>query len=467
MKSGTLANRRAAENTQLDQLAELCVNLSFEDLGEQTIDDAKLVLFHNLTVALAARHSNIAGMDRSAWPDGMPLSHSARRLPDLVRSPLEHAVLNGSLLMSARAQHDEYPPAISHFGSTVIPPLLALSDAYTIDGRRFLKAMVSGYELGARIGSATIEHTRARGFRPTGIYGPIASAAACSTALGLSIEETTSALALGANQAAGLMQVWLEGTDEWRFHPAFAARNGLAAALLVAEGVQGAPMSLEGAAGYLKAYAGTTGISLDVSSKSDPWAISDVLLKMYPVCALNQAAMQQLLAICQREELAPQNIAEVSITLEQPDMDYPGVAAKEPPRTASTALMSMRYCAARAIIDGQLTLPAVWDLNAPEYLQVMDHVLLTTHDESERTRRGKHGASVLITLTDGRTLGDGIPKLLEYDRTSASDLAFSLLPGVGLDRRRIEEIFELVFRLEECPDVAELVGLLTSSPMVS
>ncbi|MFI7481598.1 MmgE/PrpD family protein [Kocuria sp. M1R5S2] len=446
----------------LERLAALAAAVSLEDLGREVVDDAELVLFHNLVVALAARRTDVPGLDRTPWPRGMPPARSARRLPDLVRSPLDAAVLNGSLLMGARAQHDEYPPATSHFGSTVIPPLLALSDAVTVSGKRFLEAMVAGYEAGARVGAATVGPTRARGFRPTGIYGPIASATACAVALGLPSPRIVSSMALGAHQAAGLMQVWLEGTDEWRFHTAFAARNGLTAALLAADGVRGAASSLEGPAGYLRAYADDAGIAVDTDRPDGAWAISDVLLKAYPVCALNQAAMQQLLDLCRREGLGARDIAQVRVTLEQQDVDYPGVGAAGAPRTASAALMSLPYCAARAVVDGELSLPAGWDLDAPEPLRFMERVVLEPHRDPAPSRRGRHGASVEVVLTDGRRLGGTDPQLLRYDRSTAQGLATSLLPAVGIGRDRIEAIAELVFGLERCPDVSELTGLLTS-----
>ena len=453
---------RPPGGTVLEQLAELCASISAENLDRRTVEDAELVLFHNLVVALAARGTEVPGLDRTPWPDGMPRHRSARRLPDLRRSPLEPAVLNGSLLMGARAQHDEYPPAVSHFGSTVIPPLLALADTVAVSGQRFLEAMIAGYEMGARVGAATLSPSRSRGFRPTGIYGPIAASAACAVALDLPAPQIASSMALGANQSSGLTQVWLDGTDEWRFHTAFAARNGLSAALLASEGVRGSPSTLEGPAGYLHAYAGSASMAVDTALPRDRWAISDVLLKAYPVCALNQSAMQQLLAIRRSEELVPQDIAEVCITLEQQDVDYPGVNAGAPPRTASAALMSMQYCAARAVVDGELTLPGDWDLGAPEYLEVMERVVLGAHEDPVPSRQGKHGASVEVMLTDGRRLGTTAPDVLRYDRAAASSLASSLLPGVGIRNARTAEISEAVFGLEGCPDVSELTGLLTT-----
>lgn len=456
--------RGDVDGTLLGRLAELCAGVSLEDLDERTVHDAELALFHNLVVALAARRTGVLGLDRTPWPDGMPPGRSARRLPDLVRSPIDVAVLNGSLLMGARAQHDEYPPGTSHFGSTVIPPLLALADASAVSGARFLEAMVAGYEAGARVAAATVGPTRARGFRPTGIYGPIAASTACAVALGLPVPRVISAMALGAHQAAGLMQVWLEGTDEWRFHTAFAARNGLTAALLAADGVRGAASSLEGPAGYLRAYADDAGIAVDTTRGNGVWAISEVLLKAYPVCALNQAAMQQLLALCRQEELAPRDIVQVRITLERQDVEYPGVNADRPPPTASAALMSMPYCAARAVVDGELTLPAEWDLDAPEPLRFMERVVLAPHEEPVPSRRGRHGASVEVVLTDGRRLGTSTPELLRYDRSTAQELATSLLPAVGIGQDRIEEISATVFGLEHCPDVFQLTSLLTPEP---
>ena len=98
-------------------------------------DDAKLALLHNLTVAFAARTLSIPG----ELPSNEPARSAgpALLLRDGSHVATHRAVIGNSLLMGARAQHDEHPGSVAHFGSVVIPALLALADTGDLaDGER-------------------------------------------------------------------------------------------------------------------------------------------------------------------------------------------------------------------------------------------------------------------------------------------------------------------------------------------
>jgi 2-methylcitrate dehydratase PrpD len=192
-----------ADRPIFTRLADFAACLSFDDLPAPVVQRAKLTLQHNLLVALAARRERLPGQDWEQWPDGLPHRAAATRLTDGRRAPAERAVVTNTLTMGSRAQHDEHPGAISHFGSTVLPPLLAVAEQVRADGASVLAAMVAGYEVGARIGAASVQATSRRGLRPTGLYGPLAGAVAAGRALSMSPSTMTSALAFAANTSAG------------------------------------------------------------------------------------------------------------------------------------------------------------------------------------------------------------------------------------------------------------------------
>jgi 2-methylcitrate dehydratase PrpD len=253
--------------------------------------------------------------------------------------------VTNALAMGARAQHDEHPPSITHFGSAVLPPLLATAEQHDTPGQELLLATIAGYEIGARIGAASVKATSARGFRPTGLYGPFAAAAACGRALRLTPEQMTSALALAGNASAGLTQTWVEGTDEWRSHTAFAGRNGYLAARLAKAGARGAGCTLEGRSGFLRAFAG---LDLDPDRLDRDlfatWAVDDVLLKVYPVCAFNQSIVQQAIELRRDHGVRPGEIQRIAVRMNPADLTYPGLDDPQPPRTRAAALMNVRTC---------------------------------------------------------------------------------------------------------------------------
>jgi MmgE/PrpD N-terminal domain len=62
------------------------------------------------------------------------------------------------------------------------------------------------------------------------------------------------AIANAASLSAGLTETWLAGSSAWVWQLGAAARNGVLAARLAAEGARGAPSALEGDAGLAAAF---------------------------------------------------------------------------------------------------------------------------------------------------------------------------------------------------------------------
>jgi len=101
--------------------------------------------------------------------------------------------------------------------------LLALGETTRASGKVFLTALVAGYEVGGKVGRMILDVEVSKIFRPTGTVGPIAGAAAGAKLLGLTTEQTTAALALAANMAAGYNEWAGTGGSEMFFHNGHAA----------------------------------------------------------------------------------------------------------------------------------------------------------------------------------------------------------------------------------------------------
>src|SRR3984957_1403458 len=64
--------------------------------------------------------------------------------------PIEAALANGMLAHSDETD-DTHPPSQSHPGCATIPAALAAGERFNIDGRRFLRAVTLGYDIGPRV----------------------------------------------------------------------------------------------------------------------------------------------------------------------------------------------------------------------------------------------------------------------------------------------------------------------------
>jgi 2-methylcitrate dehydratase PrpD len=442
--------------TILADLAGYVDGLSYDALPPDVVERAKTVLLHNLVVALGARNRAIPGQDRVIWPEGAPRAVTATRLTDGRRGPIESSVYTNSLLMGARAQHDEHPGSVSHFGSCVLPPLLAVAENLSLDGRALIVAMVAGYQVGAGIGSSSVGAAARRGFRPTGLFGPFAAAAAVAKAQGGGAAHITNALAIAASSAAGITQMWRRGTDEWRYQTAAAARNGFFAATLAADGAKGAPDAFEGSSGFHRAFTGQEDADGDaILGSLNRWAVSDVILKPYPVCAINQAAVQRVLELKNRHAFAAGDVDEVVVRVSQSDRAYPGVDAPGRPPTSTAAMMSMQFSLGAALVHGTVDVGHLADHGNASVLGAAARVKV----EAGPAGPEDHRASVRIRLLDGRSLDSGPARAVDYDRPGIMDLARHLLPASGLSWPEMTAVADCVLSLQDRGDVAELLAL--------
>lgn len=145
------------------------------------------------------------------------------------------AILNGvrAHLLDIDDAHSEVR---GHPGAVILSALFAAADPNT-PGKDFLDAYIIGTEVMARLGETINQEHYLRGFHNTATLGGIASAAALARLFHFNIEETASALGIGATLGSGLRAEF--GSTVKALHVGAAAKNGVEAALLTQAGVRG------------------------------------------------------------------------------------------------------------------------------------------------------------------------------------------------------------------------------------
>jgi 2-methylcitrate dehydratase PrpD len=207
-----------------------------------------------------------------------------------------------------------------HPGCVVVPAVLALGYDRHADGRALMEAIVAGYEAVIAIGRACHPDLRQRGFHPTAAVGVFGSAAAASKLRGLSADAFANALGLAASSAGGLFAFVNGGGDIKRLHAGHAAREGLQAALLAEQGVEGPPDVIEGRDGFMQAFA--FGRADKAHSKSAraiglppaaPFGITDCYIKPYPCCRHIQPAVEALIGLVNDEAIASDEVQGIDV----------------------------------------------------------------------------------------------------------------------------------------------------------
>lgn len=336
----------AEPSSQSGAIAAWAARLRFADAPAPVQRQLRSCLLYNLGMALAVDpHADDLGAVLLASADAagnVPLINGRG-----TRSARDAAFVNAALI-TARGQNDTYADVLTHAGCVLIPAALALARQRQTPVDRLLDALLVGYELIPRLAEGLSEKTAARGFRSTPIFGVVGVAVACARLLDLSPEQTANAISIATNLAAGTMQTWAEGSDEWRLQIARTSQGGVLASQLASQGLRGAMYSLEGRSGFAQAYAGGP-FELDLSG----WRLDGITFKPYPGCAVNQAPVSCLIALLRQHGIDGADVAGLRLDMSPSDASYPGVDALGPFSSAGGAIMSAQFMLAATLRDGQ------------------------------------------------------------------------------------------------------------------
>jgi 2-methylcitrate dehydratase PrpD len=367
-------------------------------------------------------------------------------------------LLNGVAIGAFETDH---PNAGAHAGGAVFPAVLALGDSMGASGEAVMRALIAGYEVNSRIAVAqTNKAEQLRGFHNPGISGPLASAAACSLLLGLSLEQTLSALGIAASHSGGLIEYVWTGAMTKRLHLGRAAQMGLESALLARRGFTGPPTILEGEYGYLQAFSPqpiTPSLVEDLGSR---WLLEETRVKSFPGHGTAQPFVP-VLAEWRASGFDPRRIDRIEITTsEQGTEQRFGDSSPDSVLGAQYSLPFMTALAVVRGVDGLIELTE--EMLADELLQRVASRVTVAGDERFQGKGIEAGGEVAIVLDGHREVlpAPGLASLsLQAMRMLCESKLERYAKGV-VPPERIAEIEGVVEHFEEMTNVSELAKLV-------
>ncbi len=323
-------------------LAAFAADLRFEAIPSAVVERTVNLYVDWLGSALAGKGARpvetIAAFARRAGRGAGDEAGSAEILIDRTRAtPYFAAMVNGAASHFAE-QDDVHNGSVFHPATVVFPVALALAQARRASGREFIAAAVAGYEVGIRIGEF-LGRSHYKIFHTTGTAGTLAAAATAGSLMGLNAQQMLDAFGSAGTQASGLWEFLRDAADSKQLHTAMAAANGLMAAELAAEGFKGATRILEGAQGMAAGMSSDADPARLVDRLGERWATAETSFKYHASCRHTHPAADALLAVMQRERLAPADIARVVAHVHQGAIDVLGPVVA--PRTVHQAKFSM------------------------------------------------------------------------------------------------------------------------------
>jgi 2-methylcitrate dehydratase PrpD len=434
-------------------LADLICDTHYESIPEPVRKRARVSLLHNLAVGLAGRaRERMAHQAAQTWwahPAEATLLHTGAKIS------VEGAALANAALINVRSQDDTHAGSTSHPGSPTMAAALAVAEAGGNTGAETLAAIILGYEVLCRIGRDFDDKVTARGFRSAALLGGFGAAAAAARLMRLTPEQTAHALGLQANFAGGLTQVWREGSAEAPLQIGNGARSGIMAARLAASGATAAAAALEGQGGLYAAFAGTTepprealaGLGVD-------WQFSDVTVKPLPVCAILQGPALLFLEMLRTGGIKPAALADITVTLNPYEADYPGIDYAGPYASAIATKLSAQFSLALAAIEGRIT-PDGLDRVTDAPILALSRLVRVARDATIPPRLCR----LSLRLTDGTEHTDTVTMPAgQPDFSTCATFARTLGLEFGATAGAMERLIEAVAGLEAAPRVDELMA---------
>ncbi len=456
-----MANTRSADPTPPSQarvMARQARACDLAALSGAARDKLKVCLIDFLSCAFEARD---LPWSRQALAVAARVGQGATIVGSDVVAPPGDAAFANATLGHGLVREDMHAGSIGHHGVVIWPVLLALAQQKTVSGAALLAAAAVGYEVGGRLGRALVTADLARLYRPTGILGPMAGAVAGSHLLGLGEDEMVSALALGANCAAGLNQWPQEGASDMYFHPGFAARNAISAVGLAAAGAYGSQLVLEGEAGVFAAFtrrAAPGAIPLFPNGQEEILAVYN---KPVPACNFAQTACQAAVQVAKDIDRG-EAIASICVHLPEAAMRYPGCDFAGPFERALQAKMSIQYGVAAALVRGVVEEDNYRVLDVPAVMRLVGLIQLKRDGEFTAAFPRAQGAEVVVKLANGATVSRRIGDVIAATESEIRQ-RFRVAAGAVLGAERADQIEELIDGLERERNAGRLMMLCAAA----
>jgi 2-methylcitrate dehydratase PrpD len=373
-----------------------------------------------------------------------------------VLASVEVAALANGMFGHADESDDSHGFSVVHPGCSAIPAALAVGEVTGASGASFLRAVVTGYDVGTRVamglgGGDFMVHYHHCSFG--GIFG---AAAVASALYGLDAAGCARTLSFATHLASG-STCWTR--DPAHIEKGFVfgglpAHNGVKAAMLGRTGIPTSTEPLEGTPGLFAGYRETAKPELAIEALGQRFEITRTVIKKWCVGSPAQAALDSIEALLHEHRFTAADVVDIHVTL--PERRVLITASPVPN-------LNLSHLLALFIIDGGATFASVHDvarMDDPAVLALRRKVRIEARPGAHR----RDNAIITLTLTDGRVF-ERKPQTVRGTPEDPMTLAEVLekaegLIGPVLGSAQTAELLAVLQRIESVPDMRALRSLL-------
>jgi 2-methylcitrate dehydratase PrpD len=442
--------------TIAQQLGEFASGININDLPADVIAKAKSCLLYGVSIAMAAHDSRQAQIAEAAMieTETRPQGGSTTILGGKRTTPGAAAFANGVLFQS-RGQSDAYG-TMAHFGPAVIPAVLALAEENDFSGLQILPALVAGYEVAGALARDHIRLTVERGWRGSPTYDVMGAAAASAKLMGLDAERAANAIGFAAGFSFGNVECNIARTMETQFQLGLSARNGLLCSAIAKQQGRAAPTAIEGKAGFLNLFAGTTEFANNVTpALGKEFEIRKVTFKRYPTSMIAQSPIFIATRLARQERVPSDAIEEIVVELDPFEAEYPGPGRRQNEELADRGAGTAQGVAA-ALLYGQASRSILRQRDDPNINRLLERMAIKGNPEvAPQCARLSVKTAQRLYLEE---IKDGSRNHV-FSFADTVDLVRDLQPEMRIGAAALEKIIAMADKLEELKSIRPLMKL--------
>ena len=384
-------------------LSEFAADLTFENIPKKVLEHIKLLFLDGVGCCI---HGNTLPWTKKLME--VVVNNTDKQECTIIGTNIKTSVLN-AVLVNSTAGHgfeadDIHRESILHPNSIVVPVSINVSEKIkNINGKKFLTAVIAGYEVATRVGSAAGTDLLLRGFHPQGTHGTIASAVTAAKLMDFNKNQILHAIGIAGSLGAGLMAAQ-EGAMVKRLHSGRASEAGVLAAELAAKEFTGITNIIEAEyGGFLSSFSGKNNFSRTTDKLGDVWECQNTGIKPYTSVTSIHAALDCLKLIMKDNRISSNEIKEIKAKISHPT--YVHCAWPYKNHSVTSAQMNIYYGLALIALEGELFVDQFGadKISNPKILDYMKKINAEVDPEIESLgQEFRHMAKIEVITNDNK-----------------------------------------------------------------
>ncbi|HEC35899.1 MAG TPA: MmgE/PrpD family protein [Anaerolineae bacterium] len=458
----------STKKTISEQIAELAVNLRYDDLPEEARKHAA-----NLVLDLLGSMIGSKNIESSKMATELALELGGPEESTIVGYDRKVAAPNAAFANAIQGYAfdfaDDHNESNAHPSVATIPASLALGQKLHASGKEVIEAIALGNEVVCRLGAAFLGKSYYQGFHPSSTCGTFGATISAAKLLRLDFQKMVWSQGIAGSQVGGLMAWNTSGSYTKRLQAGHPAMVGIISALLAQKGFNGPPEIIEGMDGFMQAYSfnreyDTGYITNDLGKV---WTFAKSSIKVYPCCRYSAGHLDACLDIVAKYHPDPRKIKQVLIRSSDYTIRLLAAPRKRDPQTVVDAQFSMPWQAAIALIDGKIVIDTFTEknLHRPDVRELMTRIEWVVDEEFERRYPEHHSSAVTVTMEDGEEYTSVVddPKgdfRNPVTQKEIEDKFVNLAQREIADEDKIQRIVAFVKDIHQADDINELFALI-------